>query len=83
MADTGLAIERAQDRTEQLEARAAAVDELVAAGTLDDFTSGETQIDRELAQIGASSQIDADLARLRGELEPARERPQIEEGEKR
>src|SRR5918999_3533930 len=83
MADTGLAIERAQDRTEQLEARAAAVDELVAAGTLDDFTSGQTQIDRELAQIGASSQVDADLARLRGELEPARERPQIEEGEKR
>src|ERR671914_382414 len=38
---------------------------------------------KELAQIGASSQIDADLARLRGELEPARERPQIEEGEKR
>jgi phage shock protein A len=83
MADTGLAIERAQDRTEQLEARAAAVDELVAAGTLEDFTSDQTQIDRELAQIGASSQIEADLARLRGELEPARERRQIEEGEER
>jgi phage shock protein A len=83
MADTGLAIERAQDRTEQLEARAAAVDELVAAGTLEDVTSDQTQIDRELAQIGASSQVEADLARLRGELEPARERRQIEEGEER
>jgi phage shock protein A len=83
MADTGLAIERARDRTEELEARAAAVDELVAAGTLEDMTSDQTQIDRELAQIGASSQVEADLARLRGELEPARERRQIEEGEER
>ncbi len=83
MADTGLAIERARDRTEQLEARAAAVDELVAAGTLEDVTGDQTQIDRELAQIGASSQVESDLARLRGELEPARERRQIEEGEER
>ncbi len=83
MADTGLAIERARDRTEELEARAAAVDELVAAGTLEDVTSDQTQIDRELAEIGASSQVEADLARLRGELEPASERGQIEEGEKR
>ena len=83
MADTGLAIERARDRTEQLEARAEAVDELVAAGTLEDVTSDQTQIDRELAQIGASSQVEDDLARLRGELEPARERRQIEEGEER
>ena len=32
MADTGLAIQRAQDKTEQMQARAAAVDELVEAG---------------------------------------------------
>jgi phage shock protein A len=83
MADTGLAIERARDRTEGLEARAAAVDELVAAGTLEDLTSDQTQVDRELAQIGAASQVEDDLARLRGELEPARERRQIEEGDER
>ena len=39
MADTGLAIQRARDKTEQMTARAAAVDELVEAGTLEDFTS--------------------------------------------
>ena len=32
MADTGLAIERARDKTEQMQARAAAVEELTAAG---------------------------------------------------
>src|ERR687887_2402633 len=69
MADTGLAIQRAQDKTEQMQARAAAVDELMESGTLEDYTSSSTQLDRELAQISAKSQVDADLERLRGELE--------------
>ena len=68
MADTGLAIQRAQDKTDQMQARAAAVDELVDAGTLEDYTSSGTQLDRELSQISAQSQVDADLARLKGEL---------------
>src|SRR4051794_4043197 len=38
MADVGAAVERAKDKTAQLQARASAVDELTAAGTLDDFT---------------------------------------------
>ena len=38
MADTGLAIERARDKTEQMQARASAIEELTAAGTLEDFT---------------------------------------------
>ena len=67
MADTGLAIERARDKTEQMQARAAAVDELVEAGTLEDFTGG-TELDRELAQITTGSQVDEELARLKGEL---------------
>ena len=69
MADTGLAIERARDKTEQMQARSAAVDELVEAGTQEDYTSTGTALDRELAQISTSQQVDADLARLRGELE--------------
>ena len=39
MADVGLAIQRAKDKTEQMQARAAAVEELTAAGALEDFTS--------------------------------------------
>jgi phage shock protein A len=68
MADTGLAIERARDTTEQMQARAAAVDELVDAGTLEDYPSTGTSLDRELAQISASKQVDDDLERLKGEL---------------
>jgi phage shock protein A len=76
MADTGLAIQRAKDKTEQMTARAAAVEELMAAGTLEDFTSSGDDIDRELAALSSQSQVDADLARLKAEIgagEPQKE----------
>src|ERR687886_272415 len=68
MADTGLAIQRAKDKTEQMQARANAIDELTAAGALEDFTSDETQLDRELAQLSSSSQVDDELAKMKAEL---------------
>jgi len=55
MADTGLAIQRAKDKTEQMQARAGAIEELVSSGALEDFTSdGQTQLDRELSQISVA-----------------------------
>jgi len=67
MAETGLAIERARERTEQMQARSAALDELVEAGTLEDFTDS-SYLDRELGKIDSNQLVEADLARLRGEL---------------
>lgn len=81
MADTGLAIQRAKDKTEEMQARAAAVDELVAAGTLEDFTSDKTQLDRELEQLSASGQVEAELERLKGELAAAGEKKELGEGD--
>ena len=63
MADVGLAVQRAKDKTEQMQARANAIDELTAAGALEDFTSPGDDIDRQLA---------ADLAGEPGRR-PARE----------
>jgi phage shock protein A len=81
MADTGLAIQRAQDKTEEMQARAAAVDELISSGTLEDFTAGgQTQLDKELAQMSSQSQVDSDLARLKAELGTGAETPAIEKG---
>ena len=58
MADTGLAIQRARDKTEQMQARAGAIEELTAAGTLEDFTAGgQTELDRELAQLASQSEV--------------------------
>ena len=68
MADTGLAIERARDKTEQMQARASAIEELTAAGTLEDFTSDKTQLDRELEALTSSTQVDSELARIKAEL---------------
>jgi len=68
MDNTGLAIDRARQKTEDMQARAGAIDELVSQGALEDFTSSDTQLDRELAKVSASNQVDAELARLKGEL---------------
>jgi phage shock protein A len=77
MASAGRALERANDKTQALEARAAAMDELIATGGLDDI-SGETQLDRELRQLSTTTQVDAELARMKAELAPAKEPPAIE-----
>ncbi len=68
MADVGLAIQRAQDKTEQLQARAAAVDELTESGALEDFTAQGDDIDRQLAQTQQASQVDDELAKMKAEL---------------
>jgi phage shock protein A len=68
MEDTGLAIQRAKDKTEQMQARASALDELVSSGQLEDLTSDQTQLDRELAQLSSQSQVDQELAKLKAEV---------------
>jgi phage shock protein A len=75
MEDTGLAIQRAKDKTEQMQARASALDELVSSGQLEDLTSDQTQLDRELAQLSSQSQVDQELAKLKAEVGPGTEQP--------
>ncbi|MBN2109855.1 MAG: PspA/IM30 family protein [Methanosarcinaceae archaeon] len=68
MADVGMAIDRAENKTEEMKARASALDELLETGTLDDVTASGDDIDRELAKMHAESNVDAELARLREEV---------------
>jgi phage shock protein A len=69
MANTGRAIDRARQQTEEMSARAGAMEELIASGTLEDVTAGEkTQLDRELAQIASQSQVDKELEKMRAEV---------------
>jgi phage shock protein A len=81
MADTGLAIQRAKDKTEQMQARASAIEELTAAGSLDDFTDTSSQLDRELAQVSAQSQVDSELAAMKAELGGGDQQKELGEGE--
>jgi phage shock protein A len=68
MADVGLAVQRAKDKTEQLQARANAIDELTTSGALTDLTSSGDDIDRQLAQISQGGQVDDELAKMKAEL---------------
>lgn len=69
MSDVGLAVQRAQDKTEEMKARASALDELVEAGTLEDVTGGtKDDIDRELSKIKSKSDVDAQLDALKKEM---------------
>jgi phage shock protein A len=80
MGDIGLAIQRAEDKTAQMQARAGAIDELLASGALEDHVGGQQDyIQQELDRMGANHEIESELARLRGELPSASEAPrQIE-----
>ena len=67
LADVGLAVERARDKTESMKARAAALEELEAAGVLQDPLVG-SQVEQELGRLKASEQVQAELARLKQEV---------------
>jgi len=67
MTDIGSSIERAVNKTEEMKARSAALDELIETGTLVDFTAGKDDIERELAKISQTSGIESELARLKSE----------------
>ena len=68
MGDVGMAIQRAEDKTAQMQARAGAIDELMASGALDDLGGRRDDIQSELDQISAGSDVENELRRLRGEI---------------
>jgi len=81
MGDVGMAIQRAEDKTAQMQARAGAIDELLASGALDDAIGGRRDdIQSELDAISAGSDVETELNRLRGEIGGA-ETKQIEGGQ--
>ena len=81
MGDVGLAVQRAEDKTAQLQARAGAIDELLASGALDDPVSGRgDDITRELERMSSQSDVDLELQRLKAELGPAPRPAALETG---
>ena len=69
MSDVGLAIQRAEDKTQQLQARASAVDELLASGALEDPTGTyKDDITRELEALAADASVEDELSRMRAQL---------------
>ncbi len=73
LGDVGAAIQRAEDKTAQMQARAGAIDELIASGALDDVSQvgGGDDISRELDALSSASDVEAELAALKAGSTPA------------
>ena len=66
MGDVQLSVERAEEKTETMRAKAGAIDELASLGVLDDVsgTSGDP-LSKELEQLTASQNVEDELAALK------------------
>jgi phage shock protein A len=68
MGDAGAALQRAQDKVTEMQARSGALDELLASGALTDLTSSRDDIQAQLDQASTTSNVDAQLAALKAQL---------------
>ncbi len=82
MGDVSLAVERAEHKTESMKARAGAIDELAAAGVLDDpLGGGQDDIDRELSKLSASAGVESELAALKASVDSGDKPKQLSGGQ--
>jgi len=68
MGSAGATMQRAQDKIASMQARAGAIDELLASGALNDLTTPVDDIQKELDKVSTTSQVDNELAALKAEL---------------
>jgi phage shock protein A len=69
LGDVGLAVQRAEDRTAEMQARAGAVDELIASGALEDVTgTAKDDITLELERMASTSDVELELSKMKAQL---------------
>jgi phage shock protein A len=79
LGDVGLAVQRAEDKTAQMQARAGAIDELVASGALTDVSSmGKDNITVELERMASENDVNAQLEAMKREIAAPASKPEIE-----
>jgi phage shock protein A len=80
--DTGADIARAQDKIAQMQARAGAVDELLASGVLEDVGGDTDDIQAELDEASTNAGVDKELADLKAQLAAgdSASRPELTDG---
>ena len=71
MNDAGAAMQRAQDKIAQMQARSGAIDELLASGALTDLSHPTDDIQAQLDKVSSSSEVDSEMAKLKAELATA------------
>jgi phage shock protein A len=80
MTDIGMALNKAEEKTEKMKAKSGALDEMISSGVLTDYTTGKDNIEKELEQITLKSSVDEELAKLKAERQ--RKKKQMEEEQK-
>ncbi|HUG96463.1 MAG TPA: PspA/IM30 family protein, partial [Nitrososphaera sp.] len=78
MADVGMSMNRAEEKTENMRAKAQALDDMIDSGVLTDFTSNKDEIERELEKITVQSSVEEELAKLKSEKE-RKKKQQVEQ----
>jgi len=79
MSDVGLAIQRAEDKAATMQARAGAIDELLASGALDDPTGAtKDDITAELDRLASTSDVELELARMKQSIGAGPAAPELE-----
>jgi phage shock protein A len=78
--DSGAALQRAQDKIANMQARAGAMDELLQSGVLEDVGGNTDDIQQELDDASTSADVDKQLAALKAQLGPGAEAPREIEG---
>lgn len=78
--DSGAALQRAQDKIANMQARAAATDELLQSGVLEDVGGDTDDIQRELDQASANADVDKELAALKAQIASAPPAPELPAG---
>jgi phage shock protein A len=74
-ADSGAALQRAQDKIAQMQARASATDELLQSGVLEDVGGSTDDIQQELDEAGNAAQVDSELAALKTQIASGSQQP--------
>src|SRR6202042_2114369 len=77
LGDSGAALQRAQDKIANMQARAGALDELLQSGVLEDVGGGDDDIQKELDEAGGSADVDRELAALKAQIGPASPTPEL------
>ena len=68
MTDVGIAMNKAEEKTEKMKAKSQALDEMIDSGVLTDYTSNKDDtIERELEQTTTQRSVDEELAKLKAE----------------
>jgi phage shock protein A len=78
MADVGMAMDRAEDKTEKMRAKSQALDDMINSGVLTDYTSNKDDIEKELEKITVHSSVEEELAKLKSEKE-RKKKQQVEQ----